>query len=289
MLTDIVNNRKYLPIFVVDNTDEFSLQFKQSVFQYYQALRRHAGHCLLIFPVTDKSAWSFSKTEIFNIYSSRSFFLPTPSPKEIFRKRVEFLRNKIRPNRKTVAHYDAGISLRVELKNLEAFATAIEDFFVNPDFASYMLGTLANYNIRNTLLLARRIMTSAVLNVEDLVKSYISGTAQSLPPEKFIRALILGDFNFYKKGDAHLLYPIFDVRSDVPQSPLINVRILALLKAAHDRRTSDDSRYLEIDSLTQYFDGIGYTETAVEGSLLALAEAMLIERHDPSISSLSLA
>src|SRR5262245_4605596 len=58
LLSDIVTNRKRLPIFVIDNTDEFSLQYKESLFQYFQALRRHVTYCFLFFPVTDKSAWS---------------------------------------------------------------------------------------------------------------------------------------------------------------------------------------------------------------------------------------
>ena len=84
LLRDVVRNRKKLPIFVIDNTDEFSIAYKTTIFQYFQALRRSTEHCLLIFPATDRSAWVFSKTDIFNIYSSRSFFLPTPSPREVF-------------------------------------------------------------------------------------------------------------------------------------------------------------------------------------------------------------
>ena len=95
LISDLIKNRKKLPIFVVDNTDEFDLDFKIRVFQYFQSIRRAAAHCLLLFPATDRSAWTFSKTEIFNIYSSRSFFLPTPSPREVFRKRIDYLKQKI--------------------------------------------------------------------------------------------------------------------------------------------------------------------------------------------------
>ena len=90
ILTDAVRNRKTLPILVIDNTDEYSIEYKKTIFQFAQSLRRHANHCLLIFPVTDKSVWSFSKTDIFGIYQSRSFFLPTPAPREVFRKRIDF-------------------------------------------------------------------------------------------------------------------------------------------------------------------------------------------------------
>ncbi|WP_049820405.1 cold-shock protein [Bradyrhizobium japonicum] len=289
LLIDIVENRKSLPIFVVDNTDEFSLSYKQTLFQYFQALRRHVTHCLLLFPLTDRSAWSFSKTELFNIYSSKSYFLPTPPPREIFRKRLEYLRTRLDKSRKTPAVYDAGISFRVKLESLEAFASVIEDIFVRQDYISNRLGNLANYNIRKTLGLARRVITSSALGIEDLLKSYVAGTQEPLPAAKFMQALILGDYNFYKRGDAHLIFPIFDVSTEVAQSPLVHLRLLALLKAAHDSRSSDDSRYLSISSITQYFDGMGYAETAVEIALSALLEASLVEPHDPSMGGLALA
>ena len=89
LLSDLVLNRRKMPLIIVDNTDEFDLEIKRAIFQYAQALRRHAKHCMVIQPVTDKSAWSFSKTDIFGIYSTKSFFLPTPPPREVFRKRIE--------------------------------------------------------------------------------------------------------------------------------------------------------------------------------------------------------
>jgi cold shock CspA family protein len=289
LLIDIVESRKCLPIFVVDNTDEFSLQYKQSLFQYFQALSRHVTHCLLLFPLTDRSAWSFSKTELFNIYSSKSYFLPTPAPREIFRKRLEYLRAKLKPDGKTSGVYDAGNSFKVKLESLEAFASAIEDIFVLQDYISNRLGSLANYNIRKTLALARRVITSSALDIEDLLKSYVAGKQEPLSADKFMRALILGDYNFYKRGDAHFVFPIFDVSTEIAQSPLIHVRLLALLKAIHDARSSDDSRYISVSSISQYFDGMGYAETAVDSALSNLMEASLVEPHDPSIGGLALA
>src|SRR5262249_20070483 len=67
-----------------------------------------------------------------------------------------------------------------------------------------------------------------------------------------------------------------------------HVRQLALLKAIHDARSSDDSRYIDVSSVSHYFDGIGYSETAVENSLSALMDASLVEPHDPSRGNLAL-
>jgi cold shock CspA family protein/GTPase SAR1 family protein len=289
LLIDIVDNRKRLPIFVVDNTDEFAAAYKETLFQYFQSLRRHVTNCLLLVPLTDRSAWTFSKTELFNIYSSKSYFLPTPPPREIFRKRLEYLKGKLNPGGKTSGTYDTGNSFKVKLESLEAFASAIEDIFVLQDYISNRLGSLANYNIRKTLGLARRVITSSALNIEDLLKSYVAGNQEPLSADRFIRTLILGDYNFFKRGDADFVFPVFDVSADFAQSPLLHVRILALLKAIHEARSSDDSRYMLASSVSQYFDGMGYAETAVDEALSALMQASLVEPHDPSMGNLALA
>lgn len=287
LMLDIVENRKRLPIFVVDNTDEFGLAYKETLFQYFQALRRHVTHCLLFFPCTDKSAWSFSKTELFNIYSSKSYFLPTPAPREIFRKRLEYLRSRMKPEGRTKGIYDAGNSFKIRLENLEAFASAIEDIFVLQDSVSNLLGSLANFNIRKTLALSNRVITSSTIGIEELLKSYVSGNQAPLTSDRIMQTLILGDYNFYKKGDTPDLFPVFEVNPKIAQSPLLQVRILSLLKATHDARSSDDTRYLSFASIFQYFDGMGFSEVSVETALAELLQAGLIERHDPSNANLS--
>lgn len=74
LLADVSKNRGKLPILIIDNLDEFTHDQKVRVFQLSQALRRHIKHAMVIFPITDKTAWSFSKTDIFGIYKSKSFF-----------------------------------------------------------------------------------------------------------------------------------------------------------------------------------------------------------------------
>ena len=233
LLRDVVRNRKKLPIFVIDNTDEFSIAYKTTIFQYFQALRRSTEHCLLIFPATDRSAWVFSKTDIFNIYSSRSFFLPTPSPREVFRKRIEYLKTKLHPPAGDArqAEYLVGRGIRVTIKDLAAFASVVESIFVDQDYAAKRVGEIANYNIRKTLSLSRRIVTSSVLRVDDLIKAYITGRPITTTPEVFTNALVRGDYQFFRPGDEPLLFPMFQVDSTVRQSPLVHVRLLLLLRA----------------------------------------------------------
>jgi cold shock CspA family protein/KaiC/GvpD/RAD55 family RecA-like ATPase len=284
LLADVVRNRKRLPVFVVDNTDEFDLEFKSSTFQYFQALRRGVEHCLLLFPATDRSAWTFSKTEIFNIYSSRSFFLPTPSPREVFRKRVDYLKQKISVTKgdQKIREYLAGRGIRIQIKELDAFAQAVENVFVEQDYPSRVVGELSNYNMRKALGLSKRVITSSVLKIEDIIRSYITGTMVAPTAARFMNALMKGDYEFYKHGDEALLFPLYQVDGNIRQSPLTNLRTLTLLNGLHTAATEDADRYITVSSLKAYFDVMSISEVALQRSLEGLLLSGLVEPYDLS-------
>jgi len=291
ILEDVVNNRKMLPIILIDNTDEFSNEYKQRFFQFSQALRRHVNHCLVIFPVTDKSAWAFSKTDIFGIYKSRSFFLPTPSPREVFRKRIDFLKQRLseyEADKERKKNYFSSKGIKVSIENLSNFAQVLENIFVDHDYTSKTIGELTNYNIRRTLLLSQRIITSSAIKIEDLIKSYIGGEPVTTNFVKFMDALIKGDYEAYKQGDNHEIYPIFQVDREIRQSPLLKLRILALLDSIHKGSRSVEEKHLNVQSIIDYFDAIGCPETAIDKALLSLLDAGLIEPYDVSSRDLSI-
>lgn len=284
LLTDVVKNRKKLPIIVVDNTDEFPDRIKQNTFQFAQALRRHANHCLVIFPVTDKSAWSFSKTDIFGIYQSKSFFLPTPSPREVFRKRIDFIQKRANKEQdeELAKSYFAGKGIKVSIPDIRAFAKAIEEIFVEQEYTAKTLGQLTNYNIRRTLRLSQRVVTSSVLKVEDLLKSYITASSVAPDYQKFLHALMKGNYEYFKQSDQHEIFPVFANDPELPRSPLLTLRILSLLHATFEANTEIDKQHLTVQSIVDFFDGIGCNETAVDNSLMTLMEARLIEPYDMS-------
>jgi len=289
ILTDIVRNRKKLPILVIDNTDEFSLENKKRFFQFTQAMARHSTHCLLIFPVTDKSAWSFSKTDIFGIYQSRSFFLPTPPPREVFRKRIEYLKERLseKLGEEKRRSYFAGRGIKVSIKDMGGFAHILESVFVDQDYTSKTIGELSNYNIRRTLLLSKRVITSSVFKVEDLLKSYFIGEAIAPTFTKFINALMKGDYNVYRPGDCYEIFPVFQVDTDIRRSPLLVLRILELLESARQGGRNVDDRHLSVHSIIHYFDATGCSESSVDRALLLLFEAGLLESFDASVRDLS--
>ena len=289
ILDDVVKNRKKLPILVIDNTDEFTHRFKQDLFQFAQSLRRYVNHCLIIFPVTDKSAWSFSKTDLFGIYRSKSFFLPTPSPREIFSKRIDFIKERIsnQTNVEERHKYLTQRGIKLSVENISNFATILEKVFVDEDYTARTIGQLTNYNIRRTLLLSQRVMTSAVFPMEDLLKSYLTGTSIAPSFSKFMNALLRGDYELFKQSDRHEIFPLFNCDNHVAQSPLLTLRILTLLAVTRKGgNKSIDDRHLTVQSIHDYFECIGCSETALDRLLVKLIESRLVEPYDVSNRSI---
>ena len=289
LLSELVDNRKILPVLIVDNTDEFPLSWKERVFQFSQSLRRHAKHCIVILPVTDKSAWTFSKTDIFGIYRTRSFFLPTPAPREIFRKRIEYLKEKIDVEEGDGAakKYLSDKRIKVSISNLERFAEVLEAAFVDHESTARTMGELSNYNIRRTLNLARRVMTSSVLKIEDLLTAYAAGGGTPVSGKKFMNALIKGDYEYYRSGDDNEVVPLFQVNERVRQSPLIHLRLLALLEAAYNAARDIEGKHLTVGSIFDYFEVLGSSEVATDAALLLLLRNRLVETFDPNVSELA--
>ena len=289
ILKDAVHNRKKLPIILVDNTDEFSIDYKKIIFQFAQSLRRHANHCLLIFPVTDKSAWSFSKTDMFGIYQSRSFFLPTPAPREVFRRRVDFLKQRLSTDITIDERnsYFSSRGIKVSIDDLSRFAEVLESVFVDQDYTSNIIGELTNYNIRRTLQLSKRVMTSSVFKIDDLISSFITHKTIATDYSKFMNALMKGDNEAYKRGDGHEIFPVFQVDQEIRQSPLVFLRILSLLDSLYKEEKTIDERHMSVQSVFDYFDAVGCSESSVDKALLSLLEAGLIEPYDSSVRDLS--
>lgn len=285
LVSDIVVNRKKLPVLVIDNMDELNFDAQKVIFQACQAIRRHAKHMLLLVPITDKSAWLFSKSDIFSIYSSRSFFLPTPSPREVFRKRIEYLRAKaeisISEESKISQHF-LSKGIRVSISDLNAFARVLEEVFVDNEYASKIIGELSNYNTRRMLALSRRVMTSSVFDVDELIKSVIGGGGLSANPRRFMTALLRGDYSFFREGDTSEVISVFKLSSKLVYSPLLMLRVLSLLDLTYNSGRSIEERHLSFNSIFSYFDAMGVSEASVSSVIGVLHDARLIESFDNS-------
>lgn len=276
-----IRSRKLMPCIVFDNADHYPQTFQDAVFQYAQALHRSAPS-VVITPITDRTTWQLSKSGALQSYMTKSFFLPVPPTKQIFGKRIEFLKRKIEAEGTNAGRFFTRKGIRVEIRDIKAFAACLEEIFVNSHLMASNLATLANYDIRRTLRIAHRIITSPVLGVEELIKAYVTQTTFRPNERRLVRALLYGPYNYYNADENEFVLNLFSIaRSDVT-SPLVKIRILRFLRDTARQATDTSEAYREIAEIETYFEPMGVSARTVQLACNLLLKRRLVESYDPT-------
>jgi GTPase SAR1 family protein len=143
ILHRIVESDKKVPCLVFDNADHFTIEFQERVFQYAHSLYS-AVLCLVIVPITDKTSWQLSRQGALQSFFTESFFLPTPSPETVLRKRVEFIEKKLSElapaERGRGYFFGRGIELSID--NLRAFTNTVQAVFIRTGQVANWIGNL---------------------------------------------------------------------------------------------------------------------------------------------------
>jgi predicted type IV restriction endonuclease len=284
LLWHAVGARTLMPCLIFDNADHFPKEFQESVFQYAQALYRTIKTCFVICPVTDRTIWQLSKHGPFQSYHYKAFYLPTPSTKEILQKRASFLQAKIQvtePSQRDQYFLTKGI--RVSVQDLNAFVACIESIFIETDYISRLISSLCNYDIRRSLELTRKTLTSPHIAVDDLIKTYLSQSNQiRIPPQKIKKAIFLGDYSQFSQEDNAFVLNPYTIHSDQISSPLARLSILQTLKQKYAQTEDADSKYFEVNVLINYLEPIGLTRKVIKRHLELLFSYRLVESYDPT-------
>lgn len=207
----------------------------------------------------------------------------------MFRRRIDYIRRKISDdqNDKLRKQYLSERGIKVSIANLEKFASELETQFVNHEKTARLLGEISNYNIRVTLDLARRVMTSAIFSIEHILSAHASQTRRPIPWVQFMNALLKGDYNTYRAGDIPQIVNVFEVNDRIKQSPLLHVRILILLQATANAAKDIEGKHLSVGSVQDYLEVCGCTESAADIAMEWLVVNGLVEKFDPSDYGLS--
>src|SRR5262249_37276347 len=214
------------------NADHFTIEFQERVFQYARSIYE-SEICLIVLPITDRTSWQLSRQGALQSFESESLFLPTPSPKVVIQKRIEFLENRLNEEKREPGQgyfFGRGISLSID--NLIAFTASLQSIFLRGGDVAWWICNLAKRDIPRCPEIAKSLVTSPHLEVHELMKTYIAGSSIYLPPYKIKRALIKGRYDIYPAGEQPFIHNVFAIEEDVDSSPLLGLRILRLLRDA---------------------------------------------------------
>jgi predicted type IV restriction endonuclease/energy-coupling factor transporter ATP-binding protein EcfA2 len=282
LLRSAIFARGLMPCIIFDNTDHFPQVFQERVFQFAQSIYRNI-FSFIIFPITDRTIWQLSKAGPFQSYETRVFYLPVPSTKEVLAKRVSYIKEKITgQDRDSTTPYFLKKGIRLSVGDIHAFAACIEDIFVNEEYIGRIIGWLANHDIRRSLDIARRIIISPVLSIEDLVKAYLIGKSYSISARKIKQALLVGEYTHFNQSESNYILNLYEIRAEEITSPLIRMSILKLLMDKDSETTSSENSYITVDDILNYFEPARLARSAIKEHLSVLLSYRLIEPYDPT-------
>lgn len=283
LIRSVITSRKMVPCIVFDNTDHFSIDFQQIVFQFARSLYEQET-CLVIVPITDKTSWHLSQHGAIQSFDNESFYLPTPLPKTVVEKRINFLQSIIANTKKqkgTGYFTERGIGLSLE--NLEGFVASLQHVFLETGHVSTWLGNLSNKDIRRCLQLSRDLVASPYLRVDTLIKTYISGNAATVSELDSKRAVIKRSYNIYPTGQNQFVQNIYSLTTEIESSPLLGLRVLRMLRDAKHHDSSGVEDYVDVTQVLDYMYAIGLERRATDLCVGSLLRSGLCMAHDPTV------
>lgn len=278
--------RKLMPCLIYDNTDHYPQSFQDAVFQYAQSLYR-ASFSFVICPITDRTIWQLSKSGPLQSYDSKVFYLPVPSTKEVLGKRIEFIKTKTALGEQQSEQYLLSKGIRLSIKNLTAFIACVEEVFITTEYVSRTISWLCNFDIRRSLLLTQKVLSSPHISIDDLVKTYLSGSSLKINELAVRKAIMLGDYNLYDSESSEYVLNMFSIFADLPSSPLIRLSILQVLKDKEVMNDEAELSYMKVSEIEEYLDPMGCSPFAVRKHLEKLLKYRCIEPYDPTESTLT--
>lgn len=285
LLRNLVKGRKQLPCLVFDNADHFSIDFQERVFQFARALFEQEL-CVVIMPITDKTSWQLSRQGALQSFENEALLLPTPSAREVLRMRIQFVLKKMEEDSgRERGEYFVGKGIRVSVRDLVKFVRGLQELFLNSPKSAYTLGQLANHNIRDVLEIARSLVNSSYVGLEELFKAYVIDNAIQVPEFKIRRALIRGRYDIYQSASSKYVHNIFDLNSEMESTPLLGLRMLQCLKDGVIRSGDTQSRYTGKAELIGYLTSMGIERRPISLWLDALLKKALVLNYDPTCIS----
>jgi GTPase SAR1 family protein len=283
----VVNSRLDLPVIVFDNADHFDIDYQQRVYQYARAIYEKAV-CLIILPITDRTSWQLTKHGALQSFEHEALFLPTPPTDDIIRKRIDYIERQIEMERERPEdQYFTSRGITLSINDLAGFTRSLQRVFLQTSDVSRWIGDLANHDVRRTLNLARFLIASPHLKVDDLVRAHLSGTALDVPQWRITRALIRGHHDIYPVGQHDFVQNVFALNEDLATTPLLGVRLLQLLSDVP--KTEHEGQTIEVGEVVAYFAGMDVENRAVLLWLDAMLKTGLLLNYDPTVQDIDAA
>lgn len=132
--------------------------------------------------------------------------------------------------------------------------------------------------------MAKVLIASPHLRVDDLVKAHLSGSAIDVQGWRVVKALVRGHYDIYPAGQQDYVQNIFSLNADLATTPLLGVRVLQLLSDVPPKE--HEGSVIEVGEIVAYFAGMNIENRAVLLWLDELLKTGLILNYDPTVQEI---
>lgn len=282
ILHNVVASRRKLPVLILDNADHHQLEFQEHVYQYARSLYE-SEVCMVLLPITDRTSWQMSRHGALQSFEHEAFYLPPPQIYRVIERRIEYLDTLAREHDPEKGrNYLFGKGIQLDIENLRGFVSTLQRVFVEKTRFARIIANLSNSDVRRALRIARHVVASPHLRVEDLLKAYVAGSGQAMQEKHLRRALILGRYETFHAEHSEFVHNIFDLVDGSEASPLLGVRLLQLLRDVPKQDVAD--RFITVDQVLEYCQAIGVEPQETIQWLDALLKRGLCVSYDPTVT-----
>ncbi|MCU0072943.1 AAA family ATPase [Pseudomonas koreensis] len=288
LLKNALAGRKRLPVLIIDNVDHLPRNMQDSVFQYAIGISSSVAS-FLVCPVTDTTVWSLTKAGPLQSLHSRAFFLPVPSLKEVFAKRLDVLRATPALAGSAGKKFSGtvGQGWKLEISDLESFCATVEAIFVSSSDVTILIGRLCNYDVRRSLELAGSLLSSPWIGLEQLLRLYVARGETNLKRTALLNALILQKGSLFDEDKHSFLFNLFARPPGTASSPFMALYILRFLMNTDEHASNTRDKFVRTSELWSIFSALLIPRETFRHFMDRLFGKGLIECYDPSEKTLN--
>lgn len=221
---------------IYDNVDQLSSDLQTRLFKHANTLRENLK-TTMICSLREEVYYGHRRDKSLNYAEIELFHIPAPKFLNVLSKRIKLLKEETDEDEVFNVENEAGSYIRV--KKLDIIEVISKTFLNNPENL-LMIEMLANRDLRESLKIFKKILSSYNVNFDNLLTSagiYALGKQEIKPIEydELLRGLALQDRIHFMSSKTEPLINVFDIEDDGFFSHFTKIRILKYAQSRLDQ------------------------------------------------------
>ncbi len=269
--------QKSIAIFF-DNLDRRTPEIQEEAFLKAASIARDWG-CAVFICLRPETFHDSLRRGVLDSVAPKTFTLAEPDLSVVLKRRFEYARMIVMGDNTNPALSQFVRDTQVGLK-LPSVAEILECCELSArkrNSAIEMLAALSNGNIRQLIDLAKRILTSGLLDTKKILRAIKESGGYTIPDFEALKTLLFGDYSQYDPRSSVFLN-LFDIFCDDEKEHFF--RILALEYLSRFDENSDNEGFIFADDLKVYMQSYYFTGEVYLKHMHALVEAKCVAAQD---------